>query len=107
MQRNDMVALVAGASVGVGGGAPGAFQTWTVGRAAAHHFLDQLGDHDIELRQPPPSTARHGAQQASPGGVSVTQLASNEPLPKAGEAPTAARTWQAVGGQMAMPGNRH
>ena len=57
MQRKEMVALVAGASVGVGRGALGAFLACVAGRAVARSFLDQFGDHYIEPEQPPPQRA--------------------------------------------------
>ena len=73
MQRNDMVALVAGAIVGMGGGALGAFLVCTVGRAVVRRFLDPYPD----LGQPAPPMERHGPRRASVGGASVTQLASD------------------------------
>ena len=80
MQRAEMVALVAGTTVGIGGGALGAFLVCTAGRVVVHHFLDQFDDQYLDLRQPAPATARHGAQQASLTGSSVSQRASDRSL---------------------------
>jgi hypothetical protein len=74
MQRTEMVALVAGTTVGIGGGALGAFLVCTAGRVVVHHFLDQFDDEYLDLRPPTLLTARHGAQQTSVAGASVTQL---------------------------------
>jgi hypothetical protein len=40
MQRTEGVALVAGATLGLGGGALGAFLACTLGQAVAHRLLD-------------------------------------------------------------------
>ena len=87
MQRNEMMALVAGASVGLGGGMLGAFLAWTAGGALAHRVLDPFGDQYIELSQPALLAARHGAQ-ASRNSTSVASLAGLPPLPNAKEAVT-------------------
>jgi hypothetical protein len=77
MQRTEMVALVAGTTVGIGGGALGAFLVCTAGRVVVHRVLDQFDDQYLDLMQPIPLTARQGAQQASLTGSSVTQRASD------------------------------
>jgi hypothetical protein len=74
MHRTEMVALVAGTTVGIGGGALGAFLVCTAGRVVVYRFLDQFDGQYPDLEQPAPLTARHGAQQASLAGSSVTQL---------------------------------
>jgi hypothetical protein len=91
MQRNEMMALVAGASVGVGGGALGAFLAWTAGGAVARRVLDKFDDQDIELRQPALPAARHGAPQASRNSASGTPAAGAPPLPSVKEAVTSAQ----------------
>ena len=91
MQRKAMVALVAGASLGVGAGALGAFVAWAAAGAAARRFHDQFGDQDIELEQPAPSATWHSAQQASSGSAPVTSPASAPSLPRPKEAVTAAQ----------------
>ena len=73
-----MVALVAGATVGIGGGALGAFLVCTAGQVVVHRFLHQFDDQYLDLRPPAPPTARHSAQQASLAGASVTQRASDQ-----------------------------
>jgi hypothetical protein len=94
MQWKEKIALVAGATVGVGGGALGAFLTCIAGGAAVRRFLDQFGDQDIELRQPAPPAARHRAQQPSLGSASTAQPTRDQSLPQAdavGSAASASR----------------
>jgi hypothetical protein len=50
MQRTDTVALVAGATVGMGGGALGAFLAYTAGQVVVHRFLDQFDDQFDDTR---------------------------------------------------------
>jgi hypothetical protein len=90
MRRNEVVALVAGASIGMGGGALGAFVAWTAGGVAARRFLDQFGDQDIELRLPVPPGAQYGAEQASQDSAPVTQPPSDQSWPNPKEAVTSA-----------------
>jgi hypothetical protein len=78
MHRTDMVALVAGATVGMGGGALGAFLVCTAGQIVVHRFLNQFDDQYLDLRQSALPTARHSAQPASLGGASGTQRASDQ-----------------------------
>ncbi|HEV2460098.1 MAG TPA: hypothetical protein VGS80_17205 [Ktedonobacterales bacterium] len=85
MQRNDMVALVAGTSVGFVGGALGVFLACIAGEAAVLRFLVQLGDRYIELEQPPLPAAHHDAPRANPASASTTP-ANVPPLPAAKEA---------------------
>ena len=80
MHRTEMVALVAGTTVGIGGGALGAFLVCTAGRVVVHRFLDQFDDQYLDLEQPAPLTARHGTQQVSLAGALVTQRASDRSL---------------------------
>jgi hypothetical protein len=77
MHRTDMVALVEGMTVGIGGGTLGAFLICTAGRVVVHRFLDQFNDQYLNFRPPTPPTARHGVQQASQTGSSLLQRASN------------------------------
>jgi hypothetical protein len=78
MHRTEMVALVAGATVGMGGGALGAFLVCTAGQIVVHRFLNQFDDQYLDLRQPALPMARHSAQQASLAGASVTQRTSDQ-----------------------------
>jgi hypothetical protein len=72
MHRNEMMALVAGASVGVGGGMLGAFLAWTASGALVHRVLDPFGDQYIELSQPEQYVSgvagRHAAPAECQGG---------------------------------------
>ena len=78
MQRTEMVALVAGATVGLGGGGLGAFLVCTAGQIVVHRFVHQFDDQYLDLSQPARPTAQHSAQQASLAGSSVTQQASDQ-----------------------------
>ena len=49
-ERTDTVALVAGATVGMGGGALGAFLACTAGRVVVDRFLDQFDDQFGDTR---------------------------------------------------------
>jgi hypothetical protein len=91
MQRNEVVALVAGASIGMGGGPLGAFVAWAACGAAARHFLDRLGDQDIELRQPAAPGVQYGAEQVNAGSAPVTQPASDRAVRNPAEAVTSAQ----------------
>ena len=73
-QRTDTVALVAGATVGMGGGALGEFLVCMAGRVVVHRILDPFDDQYRDFRPPAPRTARHGGQSASLGDASVTHL---------------------------------
>jgi hypothetical protein len=79
MQRTEMVALVAGTTVGIGGGALGAFLLCTAGRVVVHRVLDQFDDQYLDLRQPAPLMAGHGAHQGSRTGSALSQWASDRP----------------------------
>ena len=72
MRRNDMVALVAGTSVGIVGGAFGVFLACIAGEAAVRRFLVELGDHYSELSQPPLSARQHSAPQVNRQSASKT-----------------------------------
>ena len=72
MQRNDLIALVAGTSVGIVGGALGVFLASIAGEAAVRRVLDQLGDHYVELSQPPLPAAQHGAMALPPARDTLT-----------------------------------
>jgi hypothetical protein len=94
MQRKQIVALLAGVSVGVGGGVLGALLAWAAVGAAARRFLEQFDDQDdqdIELEQPALSATRHGTQQASRGIALVTSPASAPSLPTPKEVVTSAQ----------------
>jgi hypothetical protein len=79
MQRTEMVALVAGATVGLGGGGLGAFLVCRAGQRVVHRFMNQIDDQYLDLRQPDRPTVRHNTQQASLAGSLVTQPASDQP----------------------------
>jgi hypothetical protein len=66
MQRNDLVALVAGTSVGIVGGAFGVFLACIAGEVAVRRFLVELGDPYIELSQPSLPAAQHVAMALPP-----------------------------------------
>ncbi len=92
MRRNDLVALVAGASVGVVGGGLAAGLACTVGGAVLYRLLDQLGfdDQYFELSQPLMLTARQRSPQTSLRSAYQLPPASALPLstsvPNAGAA---------------------
>jgi hypothetical protein len=69
MQQTDIVALVAGTTVGMGG----AFLLCTAGRALALHLLNPCSD----LRQRAPFTTRLGAEQASLDDTPETRRTSS------------------------------
>jgi hypothetical protein len=73
MQRTDIVALVTGVTVGLGGGTLGAFLVCTAGQVVVHRFLAQFDDQYLDLGQPALPVAWQSAQQVSLGGVPVTQ----------------------------------
>jgi len=64
MQRTEAVALVAGATVGLGGGMLGAVVACTLGQAMAYRVLEQFGDQYIDL-EPPALLAARPAGPAS------------------------------------------
>ena len=66
MQRTDIVALVAGTTVGMGG----AFLICTAGRALTLHLLDPCYDHGKQA----PLTPRPGAEQAGQADRLETHL---------------------------------
>jgi hypothetical protein len=78
MQRTDIVALVTGATVGLGGGTLGAFLACTAGRVVVQRFLNQFDDQYLDLGPLARPTARQSAQPASQGGASVTQRTSDQ-----------------------------
>jgi hypothetical protein len=73
-----IVALVTGATVGLGGGALGAFLVCTAGQVVVHRFRAQVDDQYLDLGQPALPTARQSAQPASRTGSSVTQQHSDQ-----------------------------
>ena len=52
MQRTEAVALVAGATVGLGGGMLGAFLACTLGQAVVYRVLEQFSDQYFDLGPP-------------------------------------------------------
>jgi len=58
MQRIEGVALVAGATLGLGGGMLGAFVACTLGQAVAYRVLEQFSDQYIDLGPPAGLAAR-------------------------------------------------
>ena len=79
MQRTEIGALLAGTTLGMGGGALGAFFVCMAGRALAHRLFDESDSLYIELRQAA-SQARHYAQQPSPGCALTVQPGSDQSL---------------------------
>ena len=70
MQRTDIVALVAGTTVGMGG----AFLICTAGRALTLHLLPPYYD----LGKQSPLTPRPGTRQTSLASTLETRLSSNK-----------------------------
>ena len=64
MQRIEGVALVAGATLGLGGGILGAFVACTLGQAVAYRVLEQVSGQYIDLG-PPALPAARPAEPAS------------------------------------------
>ena len=58
MQRTEGVALVAGATLGLGGGILGAFVACTLGQAVAYRVLEQVSGQYIDLGPPALPAAR-------------------------------------------------
>jgi hypothetical protein len=58
MQRTEGVALVAGATLGLGGGVLGAFVACTLGQAVAYRVLEQCSDQYLDLGPPARLAAR-------------------------------------------------
>ena len=102
MQRNDMVALVAGTSIGVVGGALGAVLACTAGEATLYHLLDRFsfGDQYVVLRPPAVPTAQRTDLQTSLDGTSLSPPAGALPLPHDVRAVTT--KWQAAGAPVAV-----
>ena len=75
MQRTEGVALVAGATLGLGGGMLGAFVACTLGQAVAYRVLEQFSDQYIDLGPP----ALPAARPAGPAGPA--EPASEQDLP--------------------------
>ena len=78
MQRTEMVALVSGATMGVGAGALGAFLVCTAGRVVARRFMDQFDDHVLDFGEPALPTAWRSAQAGSLNGASEARLARDQ-----------------------------
>src|SRR5260370_2645706 len=79
MQRTETVALVAGATLGLGGGMLGAFVACTLGQAVAYRVLEQVSDQYIDLG-PPALPALPAARPAGP----VSQQDPPHPPPAPG-----------------------
>ncbi len=75
MQRTEGVALVAGATLGLGGGMLGALVACTLGQAVAYRVLEQFSDQYIDLGPP----ALPAARPAGPAGPA--EPASEQDLP--------------------------
>ena len=58
MQRTEGIALVAGATLGLGGGMLGAFVACTLGQAVAYRALEQFSGQYIDLGPPALPAAR-------------------------------------------------
>jgi hypothetical protein len=77
MQRTELIALVAGMSVGLGGGTLGAFLACTACRAVARDVQEQYGYIDLGPPAPPP---------AAPVAQPVAPAAGDQNLPLAARA---------------------
>jgi len=88
MQRIEGVALVAGATLGLGGGVLGAFVACTLGQAVAYRVLEQVSDQYIDLGPPALPAAR------------PAELASEQDLPHLPHLPPAT---EAVRGARPQP----
>lgn len=88
MKRTQVVALVAGVTLGLGGVALGVILARQEGREAARRFIDQYGD----LGQKGSQRAMQLAQQARQVGGQVAKTASEQYLPKAKDALNTVRT---------------
>jgi hypothetical protein len=89
MQRTEGVALVAGATLGLGGGMLGAFVACTLGQAVAYRVLEQLSDQYIDLGPPALPAARPAGQASeqdlphvAPVTVTVAVRACGLPAPQ-------------------------
>jgi hypothetical protein len=77
MQRTDIVAMVVGTTVGMGG----AFLICTAGRALTPHLLTPCTD----IRQQSPTTARRSAVQPCRADTLQTRLTSSQLLDRGPE----------------------
>ena len=75
MQRTEGIALVAGATLGLGGGMLGAFVACTLGQAVAYRVLEQFSDQYIDLGPPALPAARPARDQDLPHLPPVTAAA--------------------------------
>ncbi len=79
MQRTEGVALVAGATVGLGGGVLGAFVACTLGEAMAHRVLEQFSDKYIDLGPPALQAAQPARDQDVPPATAAARGARPRP----------------------------
>ena len=86
MQRTEAVALVAGATLGLGGGVLGAVVACTLGQAVAYRVLEQFSDQCIDLGPPALPATRPASEQdlphLSPVTVTVAVRACGLPAPQ-------------------------
>ncbi len=79
MQRTEGIALVAGATVGLGGGVLGAFVACTLGQAVAYRVLEQFSDQYIDLGPPAGLAARPARDQDLPSVTAAARGARPRP----------------------------
>ena len=79
MQRTEGVALVAGATLGLGGGMLGAFVACTLGEAMAYRVLEQFSDPYIDLGPPALQAARPARDQDLPPVTAAARGARPRP----------------------------
>jgi hypothetical protein len=72
MQRTEGVALVAGTTLGLGGGALAAFVACMLGQAMAHRVLKQVTDQYLDLGPPALLAAQPASEQDLPHLPPVT-----------------------------------
>jgi len=72
MQRTEGVALIAGATVGLGGGALAAFVACMLGQAVAYRVLEQVSDEYLDLGPPALPAAQPASEQDLPHLPPVT-----------------------------------
>jgi len=79
MQRTEGIALVAGATLGLGGGVLGAFVACTLGQVMAHRVLEQFSDQYIDLGPPALPAARPARDQDLPPVTAAARGARPRP----------------------------
>ena len=79
MQRTEGVALVAGATLGLGGGMLGAFVACTLGQVVAYRVLEQFSDQYVDLGPPALPAAQPASDQDLPSVTEAARTAAGTP----------------------------